>query len=282
MSGNKTWRAAAVAAGLVALAALIGCGGEKSVASKSAAAFEEARKRGETFGGEGHAHGNDHGHGAPPATGEEHIGHGAPDAPAAGGTQHGTGHEGMEHAGHGAAGGESPVDHSAMGHGAGAQSGGHAGHGAPAAQAPAGHASHSPSAGEAPSRPVAELPAQPAGILRPDPLDAPAATSVADAQRSAEMAREMSGGAGGHGGHEGGHGAGTYRQIDAGRGPDAHEGSEPQTPGAGPQQHDHGAAPGQEKEQAALYACPMHPEVTSNTPGTCPKCGMTLVERREE
>lgn len=26
----------------------------------------------------------------------------------------------------------------------------------------------------------------------------------------------------------------------------------------------------------ALYTCPMHPEVTSPTPGTCPKCGMKL------
>lgn len=28
--------------------------------------------------------------------------------------------------------------------------------------------------------------------------------------------------------------------------------------------------------EAALYRCPMHPEVTSRTPGTCPKCGMAL------
>ena len=33
------------------------------------------------------------------------------------------------------------------------------------------------------------------------------------------------------------------------------------------------------KKQSAKkkrYACPMHPEVTSNRPGKCPKCGMTL------
>lgn len=86
----------------------------------------------------------------------------------------------------------------------------------------------------------------------------------------------MSGSTGDHGG---GHGASTYRHVDAGRGPEAHEGSEPQTPGAGPQQHDHGAATG---ERAAVYVCPMHPEVTSNAPGTCSKCGMALVERRDE
>jgi hypothetical protein len=123
-----------------------------------------------------------------------------------------------------------------------------------------------------------EAPGQPAKTLSPDPLDAPAATSVADAQRSAEMAEEMSGGGGpgghgGDGGHEGheGHGAGTYRQVDAGRGTEA--------PGHEP--HRHGAANEEENEAAAGYVCPMHPEVTSAAPGKCPKCGMDLVKRRK-
>ena len=229
MLGSKTWPAVALAAGLVALA---GCGGEPSVASKKA----------QGAGGEehSHAHGDVHDHGAAPqqpATGGEHqhhAGHGAA-APEAG-------HEGMDHSAHGASRGESHADHSAIDHGAGA----HAGHGAPQAQAPAdhsGHAGHPAPAGETPPRqPVPELPEQPENILRPDPLDAPAATSVLDAQRSAERS-------GGHAGH----GSGSYRHVDAGRGP-----------------------------EAAFYVCPMHPEVASKTPGTCPKCGMKLVERREE
>jgi hypothetical protein len=28
------------------------------------------------------------------------------------------------------------------------------------------------------------------------------------------------------------------------------------------------------------YTCTMHPEVISNKPGKCPKCGMTLVEKK--
>lgn len=28
-----------------------------------------------------------------------------------------------------------------------------------------------------------------------------------------------------------------------------------------------------------LYVCPMHPEVTSDKPGSCPKCGMALVKQ---
>lgn len=32
---------------------------------------------------------------------------------------------------------------------------------------------------------------------------------------------------------------------------------------------------------ATTYTCPMHPEVRAPAPGSCPKCGMTLVPVKE-
>src|SRR5882757_5144788 len=34
------------------------------------------------------------------------------------------------------------------------------------------------------------------------------------------------------------------------------------------------------KQTAAVYTCKMHPEVTSDKPGKCPKCGMDLVKKK--
>lgn len=35
------------------------------------------------------------------------------------------------------------------------------------------------------------------------------------------------------------------------------------------------------KTVKVLYTCKMHPEVISDKPGKCPKCGMTLVKKTE-
>ncbi len=34
--------------------------------------------------------------------------------------------------------------------------------------------------------------------------------------------------------------------------------------------------------QGAIYTCPMHPEIVSNSPGNCPKCGMALEPKEPE
>ncbi len=34
------------------------------------------------------------------------------------------------------------------------------------------------------------------------------------------------------------------------------------------------------KDMAITYTCPMHPEIIRSKPGKCPKCGMTLVEKK--
>ena len=34
------------------------------------------------------------------------------------------------------------------------------------------------------------------------------------------------------------------------------------------------------KEAGIIYTCSMHPEVRSDKPGKCPKCGMTLIVKK--
>lgn len=52
---------------------------------------------------------------------------------------------------------------------------------------------------------------------------------------------------------------------------------------AAPEKVETGPAAGAAAKPAAiLYTCPMHPEVISDKPGKCPKCGMTLVPKQPE
>jgi len=49
------------------------------------------------------------------------------------------------------------------------------------------------------------------------------------------------------------------------------------TPGQAASEPGHSGHPGMDHAALVQYTCPMHPEVIRDEPGTCPKCGMTLV-----
>jgi hypothetical protein len=46
--------------------------------------------------------------------------------------------------------------------------------------------------------------------------------------------------------------------------------------------HQGGPAPAAAGSAEGSYACPMHPHVKSNKPGTCSVCGMALVKKKPE
>src|SRR5699024_5159878 len=50
---------------------------------------------------------------------------------------------------------------------------------------------------------------------------------------------------------------------------------------------DHHAAnrqdsPQHQSESDSLYVCPMHPNITADSPGNCPKCGMDMIKKNAE
>jgi len=73
--------------------------------------------------------------------------------------------------------------------------------------------------------------------------------------------------------HEG-HAAPAYRRHDTG--------SKATEPKAAAPSRKPSASARERAQPAAIYACPMHPEVTDTTASKCPKCGMKLVRRREK
>jgi hypothetical protein len=95
----------------------------------------------------------------------------------------------------------------------------------------------------------------------------PAATNADEVPRQPTSPRSTSGG---HGHHH--HGASSPPDNAA---PPA------DAAGASHAAHEHGknqpaAEPSSPDGAKAIYTCPMHPEVTSDKPGNCPKCGMRL------
>jgi Cu+-exporting ATPase len=54
---------------------------------------------------------------------------------------------------------------------------------------------------------------------------------------------------------------------------------ESQPPATGSVKPPEAAAPA--AGQAAVYTCPMHPDVKSDKPGKCPKCGMALAPMKD-
>src|SRR5688500_700316 len=262
------------------------CGGKETTASRSAAALRDAQAKGVPVGGGGH----EHGHGGDPATTTcvDHSAHGATTDPHAamghGTMDHGTmahadaDHSAMghattgaaAHAGHGASTATAGHTDAHAGHGTARSSTAHAGHGSSrtAASQHAGH-SQSPAASSAHAghTPSAAAPSQHAGHAQtPAPTSAhaghgatraaPPAVETRAPSSNAEIARTQP--------------AATLRgdEFDA---PAAAPVSEAAKAAGGGSQTGH--------DTASVYVCPMHPEVTSASPGTCPKCGMTLVKK---
>jgi hypothetical protein len=74
--------------------------------------------------------------------------------------------------------------------------------------------------------------------------------------------------------------------------PPAAKAPEPSAPGNAGSEHQHAGStaptetgakdePAGGDKKATTYTCPMHPEVVSDKPGRCPKCGMNLVPKTE-
>lgn len=83
-----------------------------------------------------------------------------------------------------------------------------------------------------------------------------------------------------HGGASPARVAPTVDEVAAGGAPSAPAAEEKGTSSAAPPARAPKAKPPPTAAPSAnIYACPMHPEVTSSAPGNCPKCGMALKKR---
>lgn len=252
------------------------CGGRQSVASRSAAAYDEAKRKGIPIGG-----------------GHEHGGHAAGDTTASSG---GSEMPGMDHSTM-QGGTMTRMDHSkmqsgstpAMGHSM-MQSGRMPGmeHSKMQGGGMAGMQHGGASAAAVPTpRSATDLePIDPAATLGVDPFDTPSLVSVSEALKANNVAdgdiRHIVPGQD----HENPPTPQPAFRDGTGQAGHARDGrTVPATPAtAAPDHSAHGgstsAGASQKPAETAVYTCPMHPDVTSDKPGTCPKCGMALVKKR--
>ncbi|HKR64559.1 MAG TPA: heavy metal-binding domain-containing protein [Thermoanaerobaculia bacterium] len=120
---------------------------------------------------------------------------------------------------------------------------------------------------------------RPATTLRPDAFDAPVPVAVAEAAKSVQ-------GGASEGQHTRGITPGQDHENPPTPAPATRDGRQQATP-APPPSMDHSqhaqptpATPKPKPVAATIYTCPMHPDVTSDKPGSCPRCGMTLVRKK--
>jgi uncharacterized protein involved in copper resistance len=227
---------------------LTACGGKETMASKSAVAYRQAQANGTPVTG-GHEHG---GHAAastadtPATIGMSDMDHATMtgmDHSTMTGTDHST-MAGMDHSKTTAAdhSGMAGMDHSKM---TAADHSGMAGmdHSTAADHSGMTGMDHSAMQHGAPSAPAAVVTSAPRSSAEMARID-PAATLRPDAFDAPAGA--------------------SVAEAEKAVGGNAHAG--------------HSMGAGETANPAAVvYTCPMHPEVKSATPGTCPKCGMTLV-----